>query len=335
MHRIARRTAPGHGAKSSRSNASIWVGKALAAALLALSLVSAAADGERAATALASVVSVLPEWPSSAVRAAEPEGSGVAVLDGHYVITALHVVDRALSVRVKTVGGIIFGAEIIGRDRATDLALLRVAVPLPALAFADEPRLGEEVCALGNAFGLGVSVSCGVVSALHRSGVGFNGIEDFVQTDAAVNPGASGGALVNGGGELVGILSAIFTKQSDANIGVNFAVSAPLADRVARELKASGRVRWLAAGMHLTAAPETGGTGRVGAHVASLAPAGAAAAAGLKVGDLVVGAGRRAVHGPADFVAALARVTAPGDLAVTVLRDGSEVTLTLRFDEDR
>lgn len=307
---------------------------ALAAVLLAASFLSAAADGEGAAAALVSVVSVLPEWPGAA-QTSEPEGSGVVVLDGRHVVTALHVVDRALSVRVRSVGGMILSAEIVGRDRASDLALLRIPEPLPPLAFAGEPRLGEEVCALGNAFGLGVSVSCGVVSAVHRSGVGFNGIEDFVQTDAAVNPGASGGALVNGEGALVGILSAIFTKQSDANIGVNFAVSAPLAERVARELKASGQVRWLAAGMHLVPAPEKGGTGRVGARVASLSAGGAAAAGGVEVGDLIVRAGHRAVHGPADFVGALAYVVAPGELAVTVLRDGSEMTLTLRFDETR
>jgi len=308
---------------------------ALAAALLAASFLSAAADGERAASALASIVSVLPEWPPDASRVEEPEGSGVAVLDGRHVITALHVVDKALSVRVGTASGMIVRAEIVGRDRATDLALLRVPEPLPPLAFAGEPRLGEQVCALGNAFGLGVSVSCGVVSALHRSGVGFNGIEDFVQTDAAVNPGASGGALVNGEGALVGILSAIFTKQSDANIGVNFAVSAELAGRVARELKAAGRVRWLAAGMHLVAAPEKGETGRVGARVAALSPGAPAAAAGLRVGDLVIGAGGRPVSAAAEFVAALAHVTALGALAVTVLRDGSETTLTLRFGDAR
>ena len=307
----------------------------LAVALLAASSLYAGADGERAAAALASIVSVLPEWPPDASRVEEPEGSGVAVLDGRHVITALHVVDKALSVRVGTAGGMVLGAEIVGRDRATDLALLRIPEPLPALDFAGEPRLGEEVCALGNAFGLGVSVSCGVVSALHRSGVGFNGIEDFVQTDAAVNPGASGGALVNGEGALVGILSAIFTKQSDANIGVNFAVSAELAGRVARELKASGRVRWLAAGMHLVAAPEKGETGRVGARVAALSPGAPAAAAGLRVGDLVIGAGGRPVSAAAEFVAALAHVTAPGALAVTVLRDGSETTLTLRFGDAR
>jgi len=311
---------------------------ALAIALIAVAFVPAVparADGERAASALASVVGVLPQWPPDARRIEEPEGSGVAVLDGRHVVTALHVVDKALSVRVQTADGVIVAAEIVGRDQATDLALLRIPEPLPPLAFAGEPRLGEEVCALGNAFGLGVSISCGTVSAVRRAGVGFNPIEDFVQTDAAVNPGASGGALVDAEGALVGILSAIFTKQSDANIGVNFAVSAPLAERVVRELESTGRVRWLAAGMHLVAAPDKGETGRLGARVAALREGTPAAVAGLRVGDVVLRAGDRPVHGPADFVSALAHVVAPGELTVTILRDGAETSVALYFREVR
>jgi S1-C subfamily serine protease len=156
-----------------------------------------------------------------------------------------------------------------------------------------------------------------------------------VQTDAAVNPGMSGGALIDSRGHLAGILSAIFTKQSDANIGVNFAVSAELAGRVARALKESGQVRWLAAGMHLVAAPAEGGTGRIGARVARLSPGAPADEAGLKVGDLIVRAGDRPVQSAADMVSALARVTPPGMLAVTVLRDGREMTLTLRFGDTK
>jgi S1-C subfamily serine protease len=300
---------------------------ALAAALLAASFLSAAADGERAASALASIVSVLPEWPPDASRVEEPEGSGVAVLDGRHVITALHVVDKALSVRVRTVGGMILGAEIVGRDRATDLALLRIPEPLPALHFADDPRLGEEVCALGNAFGLGVSVSCGVVSALHRSGVGFNGIEDFVQTDAAVNPGASGGALVTGEGALVGILSAIFTKQSDANIGVNFAMSAALVEAALARLTSPGPVSWPRLGASLRPHPARGEPGPVGAEVVAVAAGSLAEAAGLAAGDIVVAAAGRRTASAADIAAALALIPAGKSLRLSVLRDGSRLEL--------
>src|SRR5690606_40595555 len=132
------------------------------------------------------------------------------------------------SISVRLPDGHHVPAEVVGRDAATDLALLRVEAELPPLPLAPDPALGAPVCAVGNQFGLDLSVTCGVVSALHRAGTGFNPVEDFVQTDAVVNPGASGGALVDGEGRLVGLLSAIFTMESDANIGVNFAASAAL-----------------------------------------------------------------------------------------------------------
>ena len=133
-------------------------------------------------------------------------------------------------------------AEIIGRDPLTDIALLKIDMDLPLLIPGPEPALGDKVCALGNPSGLGLSLSCGVVSALHRTGTGFNPMEDFIQTDAAVNPGGSGGALLDGDDRLVGLVSAIFTKDSDANIGVNFAASHALVMRVTEDLAAHGRV---------------------------------------------------------------------------------------------
>ena len=178
--------------------------------------------------AMRSVVSILPQWNSRPPSAEEPEGSGVAVADGRLVLTADHILGNPVSVRIRTIDGEIHAARIFARDSAADLALLELDEPLPALRFDDGIAIGEPVCALGNAFGLGVSATCGTVSAVDRSGIGFNTIEDFIQTDAAVNPGTSGGALIDHDGNLVGVLSAIFTKQSDANIGVNFAVSVGL-----------------------------------------------------------------------------------------------------------
>ncbi|MGD9867715.1 MAG: S1C family serine protease, partial [Hyphomicrobiales bacterium] len=169
---------------------------------VAMALLCAAAAAQPAVasppleTALRSVVSVLPDWPPDARRTEEPEASGVVLLDGTTVVTALHVVDRATSVRVRTADGDILKAEIAGRDKATDIAVLKLPSALAPMAVGETaPAIGDRVCAIGNAFGLGLSVTCGVVSAVNRAGTGFNGIEDFVQTDAAVNPGASGGAL--------------------------------------------------------------------------------------------------------------------------------------------
>lgn len=196
------------------------------------------------AGAVKSVVVVLPTWrnvrPGFAPRTADgrmtPEGSGVAVLPGGYVATNDHVLGDAVAVRLRLADGRTVPAEIVGRHKATDIALLKSTIDLPPAKAGPEPNLAAPVCAIGNPFGRGLSVSCGVVSATGRANAGFNEIEDFIQTDAAVNPGGSGGALVDGQGRLVGLVSAIFAQGSDANIGVNFATSRLLLDRVVRDL---------------------------------------------------------------------------------------------------
>lgn len=182
-----------------------------------------------------SVVTVEPTWPGykrpgfGAPKGTAPEGTGVAILEPGLIATAAHVVARATSVTVRDGAGKRVAAEIVGIDVPADLALLRVDMAIVPLSIApDRPPTGAHVCVIGNAFGLDLSITCGIVSARARKGIGFNRIEDFIQTDAAVNPGASGGALVDEQGRLVGLVSAIFTKQSDANVGVNFAVSAEL-----------------------------------------------------------------------------------------------------------
>ena len=281
---------------------------------------------------LKSVVSVLPEWPAHVSHAQEPEGSGVVVMDGTMVITALHVVDQATSVRIRTSTGQIMTAQVHGTDRATDLALLKIETKLDAMAFGGDGRFGERVCAIGNAFGLGLSITCGTVSAVHRAGVRFNAIEDFVQTDAAVNPGDSGGALVDADGTLIGILSAIFTNTDklDASIGVNFAVSAPLASKVARELMANGSVAWGFGGAGLAQYPRRGQVGEMAAEVKHVRGGGAAEAAGVKKGDRIVQVGGRRIRSPADFKSVLARHNT-GDTVQVTLRRGEE-TLELALE---
>lgn len=182
------------------------------------------------------VVSVLPTWEGyarpgfGAPPGVAPEGSGVVIgSNGDYVfiLTAAHVVGRAVEVAVRPHNGDLSEAEIVAVDEARDLALLRARLRLNPLQIKQEiPEIGAHVCVIANAFGLGLSFSCGVVSATGRSGIGFNAIEDFIQTDAAVNPGASGGALLDAEGNLVGMVDAIFTKEADIDAGVNFAVSA-------------------------------------------------------------------------------------------------------------
>jgi len=200
----------------------------------------AAADhAERAwQVASVSVVSVEPTWPGytrpgfGAPPGTAPEGSGVVVREPGLIVTAAHVVSKATEVHVHDRDGNRHDAEVVAVDLEADLALLRVAAELaPIDVAAERPATGAHVCIIANAFGLDLSITCGIVSARARSGIGFNRIEDFIQTDAAANPGASGGALVDQEGRLVGMVSAIFTKESDANAGVNFAVSAMLLER--------------------------------------------------------------------------------------------------------
>lgn len=290
------------------------------------SLPSAAAFETRA---LDSVVSVLPLWPGR-LRGGEPgtppgsapEGTAIAVLPGGYLATALHVVDRATEITVRLRDGRRLAARFVAGDGPTDLALLRVAEDLPVLPPAPEPPLGAPVCAVANQFGLGLSVTCGVVSATRRSGVGFNPIEDFVQTDAAVNPGASGGALVDEAGRLVGMLSAIFTKESDADIGVNFATSGALLMRVIEDLAAHGRVIRPRAGFRVADLGKDEPMAMVGARVTAVSPGGAAQAAGLAVGDLVTAIAGRRVRKASD-VAAAVQLHRPGDRVIIELLRGS------------
>jgi S1-C subfamily serine protease len=290
-------------------------------------------DPAEIAGALRSVVSVLPQWPGRPPSLEEPEGSGVVVGDGSLILTADHVLGDPVKVMIRTRAGDVIPAEVAKRDRTTDLALLKIDEALPALAFGNALLPGEEVCAIGNAFGLGLSVTCGTVSATERSGAGFNAIEDFVQTDAAVNPGMSGGALIDGEGKLAGILSAIFTKQSDANIGVNFAVSAALAQATLARLRAPGPVAWPRFGAFLEPYPEQGKAGPVGARAVRVLPGSASGRAGLEPGDIVVEAGGRHVDGQEDIVAAFALTPAGQSLRLVVLREGERITLSVPVAE--
>lgn len=222
-------------------------------ALIAVSIVwfkPAAADHAETAwqNAAPSVVSVLPTWPGydkpgfGAPTGTAPEGTGVVIEKPGLILTAAHVVASATSVQIRDIDGAVHDAETLAIDGAADLALLRVNAKLPTVTFAKaRPAPGSHVCIIANAFGLDLSISCGIVSAERRSGIGFNPLEDFIQTDAAANPGSSGGALVNEAGELVGLVSAIFTMESDANAGVNFAASVDLiGERLPRMMMRAG-----------------------------------------------------------------------------------------------
>ena len=198
-----------------------------------------------------SIVVVNPVWPGydrpgfGAPKGTAPAGSGIyfSVDDEEettFIVTAAHVVNAAKSINIIDFSGNTAAALIHAIDTRRDIAILRTRLAGIGIAIRqDEPLIGSHVCALGNSFGLGTGMTCGIVSAVRRSNVGFSEIEDFIQTDAAVNPGMSGGALVDPQGRLVGLIDGIFTKEADIDAGVNFAISVPLIqESLALQLKA-------------------------------------------------------------------------------------------------
>lgn len=185
-----------------------------------------------------SVVVIEPTWPGynrpgfGAPPGTAPAGTGIFIGTGDrssHLVTAAHVITRATEIEIVTEDGMRHAAAVIAVDNQRDIAILETKLKRrPITLRLTDPAIGEHGCAIGNSFGLGLSISCGVVSAIHRKQVGFNPIEDFVQTDAAINPGGSGGALVDADGRLIGMIDGIFTKEADIDAGVNFAVSVPL-----------------------------------------------------------------------------------------------------------
>ena len=185
-----------------------------------------------------SVVVIEPTWPGynrpgfGAPPGTAPAGTGIFIGTGDrssHLVTAAHVITRATEIEIVTEDGMRHAATVIAVDNQRDIAILETKLKRrPITLRLTDPAIGEHGCAIGNSFGLGLSISCGVVSAIHRKQIGFNPIEDFVQTDAAINPGGSGGALVDADGRLIGMIDGIFTKEADIDAGVNFAVSVPL-----------------------------------------------------------------------------------------------------------
>jgi S1-C subfamily serine protease len=285
---------------------------------------------------LGSVVTVIPLWPGHTLGGepgtppgSAPEGTAIAVLPDGFLATALHVVDRATEITIKLHDGRRLKAQFVAGDAATDIALLRVSKEFPVLALAPEPSLGAEACAVGNQFGLGLSVTCGVVSATRRTSTGFNPIEDFVQTDATVNPGSSGGALIDDQGRLIGMLSAIFTKGSDADIGVNFAVSSALLMRVVRDLATDGRFVPPKAGLRARDLSGEEAMEVAGARVAQVTPGQPADLAGILADDIIVAVGDRSIQRASDLITAISLNHAGDEVTVKVRRKGQDLSVRL------
>ena len=259
-------------------------------------------------------------------------GSGVIVAPEGYLLTNHHVVADADDIEVRLADGRQAAARLVGSDPETDLALLKLDLPdLPSVALGDAAALqvGDIVLAIGNPFGVGQTVTAGIVSALGRSRLGLSTYENFIQTDAAINPGNSGGALIDTQGHLVGINTAIFSRQAGGgSLGIGFAIPVDTARQVLEALVRDGVVRrgWLGVEQR-DLSPEFVDAFKLpithGALITGVLQNGPASRAGLRPGDVVLQVGERAVDDSTALLAAVAALT-PGELAQVTVQRGSE-----------
>ncbi len=235
-----------------------------------------------------------PNTPNDS-REVQSAGSGVIVdAKNGYILTNHHVVSGADKIQISLIDENTLDAEIIGSDPATDIAVLKVeAENLTDIEIgdSDQVEVGDFVIAIGNPFGLGNTVTSGIVSALGRTGISSSGYEDFIQTDASINPGNSGGALVNMQGELVGINSAIISR-SGGNVGIGFAVPSEIAQSIMSQLLDFGEVRRGLLGVSIHTIDEEnaeilGVESKSGAMITAIEPGSAAEEAGLRVEDII------------------------------------------------
>ncbi|HEX6829273.1 MAG TPA: DegQ family serine endoprotease [Burkholderiales bacterium] len=275
----------------------------------------------------------LPDKPKPQVSA----GSGVIVNAAKgYVLTNHHVIREATQVIVTLKDRRQFEAKVVGSDPGTDIAVLQIEAPnLSALKLGDSDALevGDFVVAIGNPFGLGQTVTSGIVSALGRSGLDIEGYEDFIQTDASINPGNSGGALVNLAGELVGINTAII-GPAGGNVGIGFAVPVNMVHAVMDQILRFGEVRRGRLGVStqdLTPdlAESLGASRSEGAVVIAVEPGSAAEKAGLRARDVLLAVNGKAVRSSADVRNKVGLVPVGEKLELALLRAGKPLTAKL------
>ncbi|MDI5889763.1 Do family serine endopeptidase [Halomonas rhizosphaerae] len=267
-------------------------------------------------------------------------GSGVIVSDDGYVLTNHHVIRGADQIQVALRDGRETLAEVIGTDPESDLAVLRIDLEsLPVIELTDTTRVavGDVSLAIGNPFGVGQTVTMGIISATGRSHLGLNAYEDFIQTDAAINPGNSGGALVNAEGALVGINTAIFSRSGGSQ-GIGFAIPANLARNILEELVTRGRVirGWMgieAQELNQELAASFGLQAPTGVIIAGVVPDGPADRAGLQPGDVLLEVDGKPVLDPRRTMSDIAAVAPGTRLPLTVVRGGERREVTIELGE--
>ena len=282
-------------------------------------------------------------WQRAAHVKSRAPGSGVIVdaVEG-YILTNHHVVEGADQIQITLLNEETLDAEVIGSDPETDIAVLRVdpdsLIDIP-IGDSEAVEVGDFVIAIGNPFGLGHTVTSGIVSALGRTGISRNGYEDFIQTDASINPGNSGGALVNMRGELVGINSAIISRTG-GNVGIGFAVPSELARSIMRQILDFGEVRRGLLGVSIQtidseSAMALGAEVESGALVSSVEPGSAAEDAGIEVDDIIVSINGERIDDSRELRNAIGLKGSGERVRIELVRDGKTQSLTAELGQQK
>ena len=277
----------------------------------------------------------LPDGPSGSQEVASAGSSVIVDASRGYILTNHHVVQNADEIQVSLIDGKILDAEVVGSDAATDIALLKVEsdglVEMP-IGDSEVMRVGDFVLAIGNPFGLGHTVTSGIVSALSRTGINRSGYEDFIQTDASINPGNSGGALVNMRGELVGINSAIISR-SGGNVGIGFAVPTKIAGSIMNQILDFGEVRRGLLGVSIQtidreAARALETSVDSGALISLIVAGSAAEDAGLRVDDIIVEVNNEKISGASELRNTIGMMGSGEQVDIRYIRDGKSLSTT-------
>lgn len=278
--------------------------------------------------------------PQQGKRRENSLGSGVIISAQGYILTNNHVVEGADEIKVALRDGRSASASIVGTDPETDLSVLKITLEkLPSITInqADSPRVGDVALAIGNPFGVGQTVTMGIVSATGRNELGINTFENFIQTDAAINPGNSGGALVNAYGQLIGINTAIFSRSGGSE-GVGFAIPVSIAKNVMEQIIEHGRTirGWLGIeAQDLTAelAESFGTKTTSGVVVAGVLRGGPADKHGVKTGDVITHVNDEAVRNSVQLVNSIARIKPGTEARLRGLRNGKDLNLSVQVGE--
>ncbi len=281
-----------------------------------------------------------PEAPDQQEQVERSLGSGVIISEDGYILTSNHVIERASKIRVLFGDSKELEAKIIGQDERTDVALIKVetdeALPFVRIGDSEALRIGDQVMAVGNPFGVGQTVTLGIVSAVGRS-IGLIDYEDFIQTDASINPGNSGGALINMGGELVGINTAILSRSGGSQ-GVGFAIPSNMTVTIKDMLVRHGKVQraWLGvitAEVDQTMAEALGMKAPRGVLISTVNAGTPAAKAGLQENDIILLVDGRTVNSVSDLRNTISLSGVGHDAKLLTLRDGKERQVTVTLGE--